>query len=163
LTKDEYDAMTDAPVEQSSESVFAFAKAQLAEGNVNTAKYALASTCDATLADRHGRALTNSQIGVMAQDLEDTVLHREHLQEHDLLDHVPVNWHMPLLELVSLLDEHRSGFTVNLEKLRASYVERGLKRIPGTRDVNGSLIQPWLKTEAAEESAYVPVQSFEMN
>lgn len=48
VAKDKYDKL-DVPVAQTDESVLAFAKANLADGNLNTAKYALASTfgdCD---------------------------------------------------------------------------------------------------------------------
>src|SRR5262245_8561425 len=59
LTRAEYEKLTDVPEEQTSEAVFAFSRGNLAEGNLNTAKYALASTYDATLVGTHGRALTN--------------------------------------------------------------------------------------------------------
>src|SRR5207244_9031491 len=37
LTREQYDKLKDVPVEQTSEAVFAFARAQLAEGSLNTA------------------------------------------------------------------------------------------------------------------------------
>src|SRR5262249_19340110 len=40
VTKEYYDQLTDVPVAQTHEAVLAFAKANLAEGNLNTAKYA---------------------------------------------------------------------------------------------------------------------------
>src|SRR5207248_744399 len=70
LSKEEYAKLKDVPEEQTSEAVFAFAKANLAEGNLNTAKYALASTFDATLVGAHAKALTNNQVAALAQDLD---------------------------------------------------------------------------------------------
>ena len=73
------------PAEQTSEAVFAFAKANLAEGNLNTAKYALAQHFDATLVGAHARALTNNQVAAFAQDLDTLVLFNPgQLAEHDI-------------------------------------------------------------------------------
>src|SRR5262249_55510209 len=52
----EYEKMKVVEVLQTSEPVLAFARAQLSEGALNTAKYAVASTYDKTMLDRHGRA-----------------------------------------------------------------------------------------------------------
>src|SRR5262249_38520422 len=70
LTKAEYDKLTDVPQVQTGEAVLVFARAQLAEGNLNTAKYALASSFDKTLFDRHARALTNQEVADMAADVD---------------------------------------------------------------------------------------------
>jgi hypothetical protein len=163
LTKDEYDAMTDVAIDQTNEAVFAFARAHLAEGNLSTAKYALASTFDSTLSDRHGRALTNTEIAGMAQDLDDVIQHPEHLDEHDLLDHMMVQWRIPVLELIRLLDKYKNSFQVKIKDLDENYVRRGLRRVVGTRDESGRLVQPWLKTELIADVPFVPVQSFDLD
>src|SRR5207302_5353018 len=87
LSKDEYDKLRGVPVAQTSEAVFAFAKANLAEGNLNTAKYALASTYDATLFDRHARALTNTEVADLAGDLDLVLFQPGVLRDHEVLDH----------------------------------------------------------------------------
>jgi Mg-chelatase subunit ChlD len=163
LTKDEYDTMTDVDVDQSGQAVFAFARAHLAEGDLNTAKYALASTFDTTLSERHGHALTNSEIADMTQDLDDVLMHPEHLQKHDLLEHPRPHYRISALELIRLLDQHKNGFRVNIKDLDRKYVRRGLRRVPGSRDESGRLIPPWLKTELVEDMAFVPVQSFDLD
>ena len=163
LTKDEYDTMTDVEVDQSGEAVFAFARAHLAEGNLNTAKYALASTFDTTLSERHGRALTNPEIADMALDLDDALMHPERLQKHRILEHVRPHYRIPVLELMRLIDQHKNSFRINIKDLDRNYIRRGLRRVPGTRDESGRLILPWLKTEIKEDAAFVPVQSFELD
>src|SRR5207253_1638810 len=96
ISKQDYDKFKDVPVEQTSEAVFAFAKANLGEGNLNTAKYALGSTFDATLVGAHSRALTNNQVAAFAQDLDTLVLFNPgQLQEHTILTEVPVNKKIP--------------------------------------------------------------------
>jgi Mg-chelatase subunit ChlD len=163
ITEKEYKALKDVPQRQTGEAVAAFARAQLAEGGLNTAKYALASTFDATLLDRHGRALTNTQVAALAQDLETILFQPAILDEHDVLDHVPVNTRISVLRLAALLAEHRDGFEVNLPHLREHYVRRGLRRVQGTRDDSGKLIEPTLKTEFTDKGDWAHVSSFDIN
>ncbi|AMV23174.1 von Willebrand factor type A domain protein [Gemmata sp. SH-PL17] len=163
LTKAEYDKL-DVPVEQTSEAVFAFAKGNLAEGNLNTAKYALGSTFDATLVGAHARALTNNQVAAMAQDIDALMLSDPgQLSAHTVLDQVPVNKKIPFLVLINLLDANRGNFVINRQALQEVYVRRGLKRIPGVRNDDGTVTEPTLKTEFVNEDTYLPISSFDVN
>ncbi len=163
LSEAEYKKLKDVPQVQTSEAVLAFARTQLSEGGINTAKYALASTYDATLVERHGKALTNLQVAAMAQDLDTVLFQPGILQEHDVLDHVPVNTRISVLALAHLLGQHKDEFVVNLEHLKANYVRRGLRRVQGTRGDDGKLIEPTLKTEFTDKGDYAPVSSFDIN
>jgi Mg-chelatase subunit ChlD len=165
LSKEEYTKLNDVPVEQTSEAVFVFAKGNLAEGNLNTAKYALASTFDATLVGAHSRALTNNQVAAMSADIDTLVLSDPgQLASHSVLDQVPVNRKIPFLSLVNLLDANRGNFVINRKALQDVYVRRGLKRIPGVRDKDtGKVTEPWLKTEFVSEDEYLPISSFDVN
>jgi len=164
LSKEDYAKLKDVPVEQTSEAVFAFAKANLGEGNLNTAKYALGSTFDATLVGAHARALTNNQVAAFAQDLDTLVLFNPgQLSEHTILTEVPVNKKIPFLELINILDANRGNFVINRQALTDVYVRRGLKRIQGTRDDSGKVIEPTLKTEFVNDDKYLPISSFEIN
>jgi hypothetical protein len=162
LSKTEYDKL-DAPEVQTGEAVLAFSRAQLAEGNLNTAKYALASCFDRTLFDRHARALTNVEVAALAQDLDLLLFQPGLIAEHELVRSVPVNRKIPLLSLMKLLDEHRDGFLVNFDHLKQNYVRRGLRRVQGTRDADGKLVEPWLKTELVDADNYVRISSFDIN
>jgi Mg-chelatase subunit ChlD len=159
----EYKALKDVPEQQTSEAVFAFSKAQLAEGNLNTAKYALGSTYDATLVDRHAKALTNKQVADLAQDLDNLLFNPGQLQEHEVLTEVPVNKRAPVVLVVKILEEHGGEWLLNLPYLQEHYVRRGLKRLQGTRDDGGKLIEPTLKTEFIDPDEYVRVSGFEVN
>ena len=164
LSKADYDKLKDVPEEQTSEPVFAFAKANLAEGNLNTAKYALGSTFDATLVASHAKALTNNQVAAFAQDLDTLVLtNPAQLAEHTVLTEVPVNKKIPFLELVNVLDANRANFVLNRQALQDVYVRRGLKRVQGTRDESGKLVEPTLKTEFVNDDKYLPISSFDIN
>ena len=163
LTKAQFDKLDRVPLAQTSEPVFAFARAQLAEGNLNTAKYALAATYDRTLFDRHSRALTNNEVAALAQDLDLLMFQPGLLGEHTISTEPPVNRKIPLLSLVRILAEHKDGFMVNFEHLRQNYVRRGVRRVQGTRDADGKLVEPWLKTELADKGTHVRVGSFDIN
>lgn len=163
LTEAEYKKLKDVPEVQTSEAVLAFARTQLSEGAINTSKYALASTYDATLVERHGKALTNLQVAALAQDLDTVLFQPGILQEHQVLDHVPVNTRISVLALAGLLSRHLRDFVVNLEHLKSNYVRRGLRRVQGTRDDSGKLVEPTLKTEFTDKGDYAPVSSFDIN
>jgi Mg-chelatase subunit ChlD len=163
LNKPDYDKLADVPDVQTGEAVLAFARAQLAEGNLNTAKYAMASSFDKTLLDQHGRALTNLQVADMAGAIDLLLFQPGLMVEHEVLDHVPVNKKISLLGLMKILDENKDGFQVNLEHLRQNYVRRGVRRVQGKRDADGKLIEPWLKSEVVDTDPHARISSFDVN
>jgi Mg-chelatase subunit ChlD len=163
LSEAEYRKLKEVPQVQTGEAVLAFARAQLAEGFLNTAKYAVASSYDATLVERHAKALTNLQVAALVQDLDTVLFQPGLLQEHDVLDHVPVNNRISVLALAYFLGEHKGGFVVNLDHLKENYVRRGLRRVQGTRDDDGNLTEPALKAECLDKGDYAPVASFDIN
>lgn len=163
VPKVEYDRLTDVPVAQTDGAVFAFAKANLAEGKLNTAKYALASTWDATLTAKHLLALTNGEILAMARDLDRAIFNPEVLQSHEILSAVSVNENISLLEAIALLQSHKSSIILNLKHLQSDYTRRGIKRIRGQRDKQRNLVPPSLQTAEIYDGEYVQMGDFEIN
>lgn len=152
----------EVPVAQNHESVYAFAKANLSEGNLNTAKYAVVSTFNVTLS-RHLKALTNQEIANFAQDLDIVLFYPHILNEHTILDKPQVNNRISILELIKALEQHRDSIIVNLKQLQDNYQRKGIKRVKGVRDESGSLIKPWLTTQYIDAGEYVGMGSFEIN
>ncbi len=163
ISQDVYNQLTDIPVAQNHESVYAFAKANLVEGNLNTAKYALVSSFDATLSKKHSRALTNEEIALLAQDLDTALFYPIVLREHEILDNVKVNEKISLLELIKVFEEHRSNIIINFKHLQKNYLRKGINRLNGFRDAKGNLVKPWLSTEYIDTGNYVEMGSFEIN
>ncbi|WP_353932160.1 vWA domain-containing protein [Okeanomitos corallinicola TIOX110] len=163
ITKAAYEQLKDVPIAQNDTSVYLFAKANLADGNLNTAKYALASTFNATLTSRHAKALTNEDIANFTQDLEIALFYPHILAEHEILDHVKVNNKISVLELIDILSQHRQHIIINLKHLQANYQRKGIKRVNGTRGENKELITPWLEIEYLEPGDYVQMGSFDIN
>lgn len=163
ISQDAYEQLKDVPIAQNDESVYVFAKANLAEGNLNTAKYAIASTFNATLTERHAKALTNQEIANFAQDIEIALFYPNILREHEILDKVKVNNRISLLELIKIFEEYRSSIIINLKHLQDNYQRKGIKRVNGVRDENGNLVKPWLRTEYIDIGEYVGMGGFEIN
>jgi Mg-chelatase subunit ChlD len=163
ISQDAYEQLKDVPIAQNDESVYVFAKANLAEGNLNTAKYAIASTFNATLTERHAKALTNQEIANFAQDIEIALFYPNILREHDIFDKVKVNNRISLLELIKIFEEYRSNIIINLKHLQDNYQRKGIKRVNGVRDENGNLVKPWLRTEYIDIGEYVGMGGFEIN
>ncbi len=150
-------------VAQNDESVYAFASSNLAEGNLNTAKYAIASTFNTTLTERHAKALTKQQVADLAQDIDIALFYPNVLQEHEILDRVKVNARISLLELLTIFEEYRNSIIINLTHLQENYQRKGIKRIKGSRDENAGLLKPSLTTQYMDESEYVGMGLFEIN
>ncbi|NET70024.1 MAG: VWA domain-containing protein [Sphaerospermopsis sp. SIO1G2] len=163
ITKATYEQLTEIPIAQNDTSVYLFAKANLADGNINTAKYAVASTFNATLTARHAKALTNEHIADFSKDLEIALYYPHILAEHEILDHVKVNDKISVLALIDILSQHRQHIIINLKHLQGNYQRKGIKRVNGTRGENGELIKPWLEIDYLEPSDYVQMGTFEIN
>ncbi|MCU0705784.1 MAG: VWA domain-containing protein [Fimbriiglobus sp.] len=163
VSEKDYHAAKDVPVVQTSEAVYAFAKGKLAEGHLNTAKYAIASAFDATMILAHGKALTNLQCAALAADLDRLLRQPNELQHHQILSEVPVNRRIPLVGVIGLLEKHADDYLLNLPYLQDHYARPGVKRLQGTRDNAGNLIEPWLRTEYVESDEDIPVSGFEVN
>ncbi|BAY81969.1 hypothetical protein NIES267_14470 [Calothrix parasitica NIES-267] len=149
------------PVVQNHQAVYVFAKANLVEGNFNFAKYALFSTFNEKLIARHAKALTNHQLNKFERDIEAAIFCSEEIQESQSIQRE--NNQTSLLELIQILELHRHSIIVNLKQLRENYQYKGVKRLKGSRDINGQLIKPWLKTEYIDDGDYVEMGCFEMN
>jgi Mg-chelatase subunit ChlD len=162
ISRDEY-AQLNVPIEQSHESVYAFARANLAEGNLNTAKYATLSTFDATLCQCNLKALTNHEIANFTQDLDTALFDPNAIQQHTILNAVRVNTQISFLEVIELLEQHHHSIIVNLKELQDNYQRKGIKRLKGSRDIDGNLIKPWLTTQYIDTGEYVGMGSFEIN
>ncbi|MEM9922309.1 MAG: hypothetical protein AAF915_00890 [Cyanobacteria bacterium P01_D01_bin.50] len=161
ISKETYEQL-EIPVVQNHQSVYGFVKANLVEGNLNLAKYALFSTCNTSLIARHGKALTNQEIANFEWDIERAIFSLELTHKSESID-LRKNEKVSLLELIKILEEHRHSIIINLKRLRENYQYKSIKRLKGTKDVNGNLVKPWLKTEYIDNGDYVGMGCFEMN
>ncbi len=161
ISKETYNQL-EIPVGQNHQSVYAFAKAYLVEGNLNFAKYTLNSTGNATLIARHAKSLTNQQLASFEVDIDSAIFDSEIIGESDF-NPMQKSDKISLLELIHILEKHRHSIIINLKHLRENYQYKSVQRLPGSRDANGNLVKPWLKTEYIDDGEYVGMGCFEMN
>ena len=142
-------------------AIYAYARAQLAEGNLNRAKYALMATRDGALIGNHYRALTGSEIAGFMAGL-DEVLFR-HVQHPKTANYGLGQTGISILELLALMGEYASTIQVDMKALRGVYTKQGLKRVDGVRDENGEIIPPKYHTEFTADADFMDVRSFDLN
>jgi hypothetical protein len=141
--------------------VFAFARAKLAEGKINDAKYALCGTRDGELLKMHYKALTPVALSALAADLDTRVA-------GDLASYVRsdkpglATEKMSVLALCQTLEKYRKDFTVDMEKFLNGYSRRGVKRLNGEW-VDGKFVASRTKLKPADDFTNVSIEGFELN
>ena len=141
--------------------VFAFARCQLAEGNLNVAKYALVGSRNKTLLDTHAKALTNEQLANFAADLDEAMF-TDVKYEYTTTFGMDTS-QASVLSVVNVLAEHAGDLLINVRDLRDGYQRRGVKRIQGKRLDDGTVIEPTMKAVPKNEDDWQKVSGFELN
>lgn len=142
--------------------IVAFARAQIGEGRLNDAKYAMIATRHATLIKAHATALVASAVAKLAEGLETELFetNRVYTPTKDFgLGHEGPS----VLGVLSILDQHSSSLQVNLKTLLSGYKRRGVKRIPGVRDDSGTLTTPTIESRYRSEEEWIGVNGFDLN
>lgn len=165
LEQAQYDALNE-PVCGDGASVvpvLAFASAKIAEGRLNEAKYAVVSTRDLTLLEDHARALTNPQVAAMAAAVQ-SVLFDGIPASHVMAKTVglPNAGQASVMRVLGILGKYARDVEVDLPALRKDYKRRGVRRIPGTRNADGSVTPPTHKT-VPRTDGWAKVKSFDLN
>ena len=142
-------------------AVYAFASANLAAGNLNTAKYALVSTRNEPLARRHAKALTSEQIALFAGDLNGVLFDNSATKRGA----APLSFGdgVTVLDVLKAIEANKENLLINIEELSSKYRRRSVKRIPGVRNEDGSVLAPWLKTEDISPSPWKSIGSIDIN
>lgn len=144
-----------------AEPVLAYARTALAEGQLNAAKYAMVATRSNDLLNAHARALVSSDIAAMAGGLETYLFDRTAYTPtpaYGLSASGP-----SVLEVLTYLNDHVHGLSVNLPELAKGYKRRGIKRIPGTRLPDGTVDEPTVSSKPRAGDGWVQVNSFDLN
>lgn len=139
-------------------AVLAYARAQISEGNINNAKYALCGV-RSTLLHKHYRALVANEVAAMAADIEGALFSGTIDQSvaFGLASNGP-----SVLEVLGVLGKFAKSLRVNTKAMMASYKRQGVKRIGGTREADGSVTPPEFELKATNGD-YADVLSFDFN
>lgn len=143
--------------------VYAFIRSKLAEGQVNTAKYALMATRNLPLIEVHAKALTVEQRAAFAMDVESYLVG----EQTCFLWGTSYGMDMSkasVLEVCTLLGNNRDSWLLDLPEFMKGYRKRGLKRIAGKWDKEtGKLVLPATKLVPNDTAEIVSVSSFRLN
>lgn len=165
ITEEEYNGL-DIPVsgqgEFSAEPILAFARTQLAQGNLNVAKFATVASSNGDLLTAHAKALVSSEVAAFSGALETALFNPS--------QYVPqATYGLPsagpsVLRVLSLLGSYHGAVEVNIKEFTAKYKRRGVKRVNGVRKDDGTLELPAFETRYREASdGYVAVSGFDIN
>ncbi len=164
VTEAEYNQST-APIEgetrgsEGCDPIFAYARASLAMGRLNEAKYALVSTRHAAMLRGHAKALVNSEIAGFATALDEAVFRPE---GYGYALTTGYGVHGPsVLQVIGALS--RPGLEVDVKALRAGYKRTGVRRVPGVRKEDGSLDLPAYESKFEGDGRWASVSGFDRN
>jgi len=150
--------------EESLLPVYIMARTLLAQHRLNDAKYALVATRDAVLVGRHYKALTSSALADMATDLEERIAGggpaRAYFTQPGLgfgSDRLSV------LELCQTFEKHRKDFTLDLPAFMQGYTRRGVKRLVGTWNDDGSFAPAGTRLVPTDDAKAVSVTAFDLS
>jgi hypothetical protein len=148
----------------STAAIYAFAKAQVSEGYVNRAKFALVATRNETMLLAHARALVSTEIAAMTADIENAALHGTPAGSVISTSYgLPNASILSVLGVLSILTDYASDIEVDVDALRNGYKKRGVKRLSGVRLDDGTIETPWVKTAFRDVGSFVRVSSFDIN
>ena len=169
VTSEQYTASALPVAGKDAEPVLAFALGKLAEGDVNGAKYALMASRNLTLLANHARALTNGALSEMATDMRKVLFGQVNEPCAYTSDEAPYelpNARQPsVVGILGLLSRYgASDMQVDTQTLRKGYKRRGVKRLPGTRNPDGTVTPPRAKAVSRNpDNAFLAVNGFDLN
>jgi Mg-chelatase subunit ChlD len=146
--------------EDDVEATYAYANFALAEGRINDAKFAAVSTRNSALLEDHARALTGEQIAAFSTALNAAML-TPNTGALTPSYGLPNADRASVLAVLSKLSEYE-GIELDLSSLLADYKRRGVRRIPGVRNADGTVTPPDHKL-VARAGAPVKVLDFSLS
>lgn len=140
-----------------NKAVLAYARAQISEGNINGAKYALCGA-KSDLLPKHFRALVATEVAAMASDIEQALFSGTIGQTagYGLASNGP-----SVLDVLAVMGKFAKSLRLNTKTLMANYKRQGVKRIGGTRNDDGTVTPPEFELKAGGD--WAEVLSFDFN
>jgi hypothetical protein len=155
------DQLDDAPLTLRA----ALARAMLARRDLAGAKRVIFGFRSSSFVAAHGRALTPDALNLLAADLDKMIYDGLGL-DIDGRRGMGHNAAASILKILGILAEAPEGAVLlDVERLMQTYTARGLKRVPGKRAEDGTLIPPPVKAipRTEEGSPWRAVQSVGMS
>lgn len=148
---------TEAP----AELALAFARTAISEGNLNAAKFALVSSQQQRCLSRHYKALTATAVAALAQEVESLMF--EGLEE-GVVQGYGLDFDGPsVLSVLNVIDKYSRHIRAHLPTLLGTYKHRGIKRVAGVRNEDGTLTEPQYALYPKTNDEFVQVASVDIN
>jgi len=142
--------------------VYVFARTLLGQQRLNDAKFALMATRDETLIQRHYKALTAEALSALAEDLEARIGG----SNEDYKDSGSYGFgadKASVLDLCALLEKHKRDFTLDLDQTLMGYARRGVKRLFGRWNDDGTFAPASTRLVPTDDDHAVRVTAFELS
>lgn len=142
--------------------VYVFARTLLGQQRLNDAKFALMATRDEALIKRHYKALTAEALSALAEDLEARIGGAN----EDYKDIGAYGFgadKTSVLELCALLEKHKQDFTLDLDQTLMGYARRGVKRLFGKWNDDGTFAPASTRLVPTDDANRVSVTAFELS
>ena len=137
--------------------ILAYARANLAMGRLNEAKYALVASRHLELLKVHAKALVNSEIAAFSTALDEAVFNPT---SYAITTGYGVSGHSVLKVIAAL---SRPGLEVDMVDLKSRYKRTGVRRVPGIRKEDGSLDLPAYEAKVEGDARWASVSGFDRN
>lgn len=147
--------------EDNPEAVLAFCRANLSVGNLNVAKYAMVTTRYSNLIQPHAKAMVAAEIAAMAASVEQFLFEPTTVTKQG--DYGLGATGPSILTVLATLNQFRSSIRVHLPSLLKGYKRRGLKRVAGVRNPDGSLTKPDYDTKPKTDEEFLAVSGIDIN
>jgi hypothetical protein len=138
----------------------AYSRYCIGAGRLNEAKYAMLSSNLPGIYKKHFKALSSNQIADMCADIENFLFGDA---SHTLSETIDLPSGTSILDLMRIIEEHKDHVYLNLPETLKHYKKRSVKRLAGTRDDSGVLVEPDVDTEYVSDTDHVKIGSFDYN
>ena len=141
--------------------VYVYARTMLAQGKLNEAKFALMATRDEDLIDRHYKALTASALCDFAEDLEMRI--DDGTKETEFAADYGLSTKASIAKICAYIESRKKYFTIDLHAFTKTYQRRGVARLFGTWNDDGTFVPANTALEPVDDSTRVSINAFEFN
>lgn len=138
--------MIDPMSSKGRELCVALSRAALSFGDLNLSKWALLSSGSAPLIQQHLHATSAYELGLMGHELEEALFGFE-LPSHQTLDIRALPQQPSVIEILSVIHEHRAHVRIDFEYLRSVYLGYRSVKDPADTHLTKERLEPPYRTQ----------------
>ena len=160
MDADSYEKSTDR-IPIGNTILHALARAYLSEGNINMSKYLISSLGDKKLFDKYWNASSSEDISKFALELENVAFSNKAQTFTGVA--ITIDDSVTVLDILDKMSENPGSANLILDMFMKDYKRIGVKKLQGSRDDNGILVEPWLETQSLGDKNLVPIVGIDIS